>query len=110
MGYDVMSINSEMKPYNLYVNNPKENSYGQMVDNYVFEKEVMVALYFNSINKISNDIRYKDCQYTGLTRCKGLDLSKEYKLIPKEKESPEYIIKSINELSRLTQYILQAVI
>ena len=61
---------------------------------YNFEKgSVNFNIYFNSINKISSDIRYKDCQYTGLTRHKGLDLSKEYKLIPKEKESPEYIIR-----------------
>ena len=105
-----MSINSRMKPYNLYVNSPIADGYGHQTDNYVLEGEVMVALQFNSVTKRSDDIRYKDCEYSGITAYKGLDLSKKYKLVPKEEESVEYLIKSVNELARLSQYLLQAVV
>lgn len=105
-----MSINSRMRPYNLYINKPVKDGYGHLEDNYVLQGEVMVALHFNSINNATGDIRYKDCQYTGLTRHKGLDLKEQYKLVPKDTETPEYIIKSVNELSRITQYLLQAVV
>ena len=105
-----MSVNSRMKPYGLYVNNPIDDKYGSMTDNYEFEQEVMVAVHFNSMNRINNDIRYKDCQYSGVSSYKGLDLKKQYKLVPKDGEGEGYFIKSINELTRLSQYLLQAVI
>lgn len=110
MGVEVMSINSRMKLYNLYVNNPIEDSYGHQTDNFILEGEVMVALQFNSLSKRSDDIRYKDCEYSGLTVYKGLDLSKKYKLVPKGEDGLEYLIKSVNELARLSQYLLQAVV
>lgn len=105
-----MSVNSRMKPYGLYVNNPIDDKYGSMIDNYEFVRDVMVAIHFNSMNRINDDIRYKDCQYSGVSSYKGLDLKKQYKLVSKENEGAGYLIKSINELSRLSQYLLQAVI
>lgn len=105
-----MSLNGRMKLYDLYVNNPIETDYGNMIDNYEFHCEVMVAIHFNSMSRINNDIRYTDCQYSGVSHYKGLDLKKQYKLVPKDNEGDEYFIKSINELSRLSQYLLQAVI
>ena len=101
-----MSINSKMKPYHLYVNEPVLDQYNNRVDNYIFVGEVMAFIAFVSSARAAQDIRYKDCQYIGLSKTKGLDLSKEYKLIPKEEMKPEYLIKSINEFTRLAQYLL----
>jgi len=105
-----MSLNGRMKPYDLYVNKPIEDEYGHQTDNYVFDCEVMVAIHFNSMNRVNDDIRYKDCQYLGVSSHKGLDLKKQYRLVPKDGEGAGYFIKSINELTRLSQYLLQAVI
>lgn len=105
-----MSINSDMKPYLLYVNCPTRDEYGGLQDHYVFVREVMVALYFRSVNRRDGDIRYQECDYSGVTRYKGLDLKKKYKLIPKGRQDIEYLIESINELTRLCQYLLRAVV
>lgn len=102
-------INHQMKPYELYINNPTTGNFNEVIDNWEFVGEVMAAVNFVSMTRITDDIRYKDCQYTGITRHKGLNLSKEYKLVPKGQTKPEYFIRSINELSRLTQYLMQAV-
>ncbi|AMJ40695.1 hypothetical protein [Anaerotignum propionicum] len=105
-----MSLNGRMKPHALYINNPIEDEYGSMIDNYEFLCQVMVAIHFNSMGRVNDDIRYKDCQYLGVSSHKGLDLKKQYKLVPKDGEGAGYFIKSINELTRLSQYLLQAVI
>lgn len=105
-----MSLNGRMKPHGLYVNNPVADEYGNMIDNYEFACEVMVAIHFNSMSRINDDIRYKDCQYSGVSSHKGLDLEKQYKLVPKDNQGTGYFIRSINELTRLSQYLLQAVI
>lgn len=105
-----MSLNGRMKLYGLYINNPIEDKYGSMIDNYEFACEVMVAIHFNSMSRVNDDIRYKDRQYSGVSSYKGLDLKKQYKLVPKDGEGDGYFIKSINELTRLSQYLLQAVI
>ena len=105
-----MSINRQMLPYSLYVSEPIKDKYGHVNDDWKYVTEVMVAVNFINNQQITGDIRYKDCQYSGITKCKGFDLKKNYKLVPKWQESREYLVKSINELSRLTQFLLQAVI
>ena len=102
-------INAQMKPYDLYVNEPIEDSYGHLNDNWVYVNRIMAAVNFLSADKMSDDIRYKDCRYTGLTKCKGLNIGKEYKLIPVGQDKA-YLIKSINEITRLAQYLLQEVL
>ena len=72
-----MSVNSRMKPHSLYVNNPVEDDYGNMADNYELVCVIMVAIHFNSMNKTNDDIRYKDCQYSGVSTHKGLELKKQ---------------------------------
>ena len=98
-------INRQMKQYSLYVNEPIQDKYGKLKDNYVFVDNIQVAINFISINKRNEDIRFKDCNYTGLTLYKGLDLSKTYKLVGEL----QYEIVSVNEFCRLSQYILKVV-
>lgn len=99
-------INRQMEEYLLYVNQPIQDKYGKLKDNYVFLDNIQVTINFISMNKRSEDIRFKDCDYTGLTYYKGLDLSKDYKLVGKV----SYKIVSINEVTRLSQYLLKVVI
>jgi len=51
-------------------------------------------------------LKYRDCEYTGLTAYKEFDLEKEYLIIC---ENKSYKIAAINTFGRLTQLILQAV-
>lgn len=99
-------INRQMEQYSLYINEPIQDKYGKLKDNYIFLDNIQVAINFISINKRNEDIRFKDCNYTGLTYYKGLDLTKKYKLVGKL----QYEIVSINEFGRLSEYLLKVVI
>lgn len=99
-------INRQMEQYSLYVNEPIQDKYGKLKDNYIFLRNIDVAINFISMNKRNTDIRFKECDYTGLTHYKGLDLAKKYKLVGKL----QYEIISINEITRLSQYLLKVVI
>ena len=98
-------INRQMEEYSLYINQPIQDKYGKLKDNYVFLDNIQVAINFISMNKRTEDIRFKDCDYIGLTLYKGLDLCKDYKLVGKV----SYKIVSINEVTRLSQYLLKVV-
>lgn len=103
-------IRRRMKPYSLFVGKEIIDDYGHGEKMFTYVGEVMAVLGFLSVNQRIDDIRYQDCQYTGLTPYKGFDIKKEYKLIPKEQEKTEYHIKSINQVARLTQLLLQEVL
>jgi hypothetical protein len=96
-----------MKTYGLYVNEPQPDKYGHETEHYVYIKDIKATVNFISITKITDDIRYKDCEYMGLTEDKDFDVSKNYMLIS---DSGCFIAKSINVLTRFTQMYLQAVI
>ena len=100
-------MRNKMIPYNLYVSVTNINDIGQEVKDWELVKEINVRVEFNSMSKASDDIRYIDCQYIGVSDYKGLDLSKEYKI---EKQGISYLIKSINEWSRYSFYLLERVI
>ena len=102
-------ISSQARSFTLMVNIPKPDDFGRMEDNYEVIETIYVAVNFITVNRMSEDIRYKNCQYTGLTRYKGLDIAKEYKLVSADGNTA-YYIRSINEITRLSQYLLEAVI
>lgn len=96
--------------YDLYVNAPTVDGVGAKVDKWELMKTIPVIVNFTNLNIKTDDIRYKDCEYSGLSNLKGLDLSKQYKLVLSSDIKVQYIIKSINEFTRYSQYILQRVI
>ena len=100
-------INNQMQPYNLYVNEPIEDSCGSLKENWVLVGNITAAVNYISADKISDDIRYKDCRYTALTRYKGLDKRKEYRLVSADST---YKIVSFTEITRLSQYLMQEVL
>lgn len=100
-------INRQMQQFSLYVNEPITDNFGHKKDNFIFLEYIYVAINFISINKISNDIRYKDCEYTGLTKYKGLDITKKYKI---KNDTFDFSIESFNEFTPYSQYILKRVI
>jgi len=96
--------------YDLYVNAPTVDGVGATVDSWQLVKTIPVIVNFTSLNIKTDDIRYKDCEYSGLANYKGLDLRKKYKLVLNSDNTVQYLIKSINEFARYSQYILQRVI
>lgn len=102
-------ISRQMKAYIVHENRPVIDSIGYQKDNFVPVGEVMAAVNFVSYSQLQQEQRFKDCRYSGLTAYKGFRPEKEYKLVPKEDIGLEYCIKSINQLSRLTQILLQEV-
>lgn len=100
-------INRQIKLCKLYEINKFYNKLGIENEEILYIADVEVAINFISINKRIENIKYKDCEYTGLTRYKGLNIAKEYKIIV---DDTEYLIKSINENTRLSQWLLQEVI
>lgn len=71
-------------------------------------RDVDVAINFISVNRRGEDVRYKECEYSGLTLDKDLLLTTDYKLV--DILGNEYEIKSINALARLTQLLLKVVV
>ena len=100
-------INFQMKECELYKNVPVKNSVGETIDNWIFVEKIFVAINQISIKQMNDDIRYKDCQFTGLTEYKGFTLHMDYKLVC---GNDEYLIKDINQISRLTQLTMQVIV
>lgn len=103
-------INRQMKPYLLYEKRPGADALGRPTNDFILVGEVMAAVNFLSYSQIHQLERYRDCRYTGLTAYKGFQPGKEYKLVPKETYDWDYLVKSVNTCTRLTQLILQEVI
>lgn len=101
-------ISRQMQSYKLYKNQKVPDKYNKLVDSYVYMRDVDVAINFISVNRRGEDLRYKECEYSGLTLDKGLLLNADYKLIGKD--GHEYEIKSINPIPRLTQLLLKVVV
>lgn len=100
-------INRQMKLCKLYEIVKVYDKLGIQNEDILYVDDVDLAINFISINKRTEDIKYKDCEYTGITSYKGLNLAKEYKIVL---DDVEYLIKSINENTRLSQWLLQRVI
>ena len=79
------------------------------IGKWVFVDNILATLNFISLNRMNDDIRYKGCDYSGLTRYKDLDISKDYKIVAHATEI-EYRVHSINDIARFTQLILQVVV
>lgn len=73
---------------------------------YLAIDEILIAINYNTQIWKTDDLKYRDCEYTGLTAYKEFDLEKEYLIIC---ENKSYKIAAINTFGRLTQLILQAV-
>lgn len=101
-------INRQMQKCKLYKNQKIPDKYNKLVDNYVYTKDVDVAINFISVNRRGEDLRYKDCEYSGLTLDKELLPNANYKIV--DEQGNEYEIKSINLTPRLTQLLLKVVV
>ena len=99
-----------IKDYKLYVNVPGVNNIGAKVDKWELIKVITVMVNFTDVKRLTDDIRYKDCEYTGLTAYKEMDIAKQYKLVCKEDTTEQYIVRSVNNIGRYSQCILQRVI
>jgi len=100
-------INAQMQSFELYENQPSKSEFGIKEDNWIKIADINVAVNYIGYNKVNDDIRYKDCKYTGLTSYKDLDISKDYKLV---RNNISYLIQEINLIPRYTQLTLEAVI
>ena len=100
-------IRSQLKPFGLYVKETTINALKEKEESYVYVMDIDVAVHFLSQNRVMNELRFKDCQHSGLTQFKGFDLGKEYKLVGGDQF---YFIKSINDITRYTQLLLERVI
>ena len=104
-----MSIHSNMQKYELQ----KKVKVGYEPTNkpkYEYQKvtDIEVSISFVAINKRSEDIRFKDCEYSGLTEYKDVSVSDEYRIV--SQDGTKYVVKSINTLTRLSQMLLQVVV
>lgn len=97
-----------MQNCKLYKKQSQYDNYGNLINSYVYMRDVDVAINFISVNRRGEDVRYKECEYSGLTLDKDLLLTTDYKLV--DILGNEYEIKSINALARLTQLLLKVVV
>lgn len=100
-------MRNKMIPYDLYIAETTTNSVGQDIINWTYIKPINVRIEFNNMSLGTDNIRYKDCNYIGISDNKGLDVKRNYKI---EKDGISYTIKSINEFSRYSVYLLERVI
>lgn len=105
MGIDL--INFLMKEFELYENRPTQDNFHTKIDNWVKVNDIEVAINYVSYNQINDDIRYKDCNFTGLTDYKEFNFKNQYKISDKDNN---YLIKEINLISRYTILTLQSVV
>lgn len=101
-------ISRQMQSCKLYKNQKVPDKYNKLVDSYVYVRDMDVAINFISVNRRGEDLRYKECEYSGLTLDKELLPNANYKLV--DEQGNEYEIKSINPIPRLTQLLLKVVV
>lgn len=102
-------INYQMQPFSLYVKEDDVDIYGRNIGKWVFVENILVALNFISMSGMNEDIRYKDCDYSGLTRYKDFIPGNEYKIIATA-TAVEYRVHSFNTLTPFSQLVLQVVL
>ncbi len=96
-------IKRDMIQANVYVQATELNEYNEKPKDFVFSKEIKIAIYPSKKEK-TNDVRYIDEEYIGLSTDRTLDSTMRLQI----KNSKYNVVKS-NLSGRLAKYTLKKV-
>ena len=102
-------ISSQMQTAQLNYLSYTTNDLGQKINSYEKVETISVAINYNSQIIKTDNLKYKDCEYTALTDYKDFELDKEY-LIVCDNIRYKVVSFNFNTFGRLTQLMLKAVI
>ncbi len=101
-----MSIQANMKPYQLSVFTETEDALGTIVKAYTDIAEIQVSISYTTMTQIENGLVYNVTQPIGITEYLEFDRKEKYRLVGQE----TYDIVSINLGGRYSQLILKEVL
>lgn len=101
-----MSIQANMKPYQLSIYTETEDALGTIINGYIDVTEIEVSISYTTMTQIDNGITYNITLPQGITEYSLFDRKEKYRLVGQE----TYDIDSINLGGRYSQLILKEVL
>lgn len=101
-----MSIQANMKPYQLSIYTETEDALGTIIKGYIDVSEIEVSVNYTTMSKLENGIAYNVTLPQGITEFNLFDKANKYRLVGQE----TYDIESINLGGRYAQLILKEVL